>query len=148
MNIHTPLDELGRQRMQAKMDELATGDSKATVSDVLAALTDFDEVRLAALPPFIACGTGTRPAGRVVVAHGALDIPNYAMLSAYFSHGTGTIVLLRIDQRDLGRLRQEDRGAVVVVGHNAGDSVGIVPFVAALRELGQEVTTISGLLQA
>lgn len=148
MNIHTPLDEIGRQRMQAKMDDLATRNPKATVSDVLAALTDFDEVRRAALPPFIACGTGDRPAGRVVVAHGALDIPNYAMLSAYFSHGTGTIVLLRIDQRDLGRLRQEGRGAVVVVGHNAGDSVGIVPFVAALRELGQEVTTISGILQA
>jgi putative NIF3 family GTP cyclohydrolase 1 type 2 len=148
MNIHTPLDEIGRQRMQAEMDRLQASNPKATLADVVETLHHFGEVRHAPLPPFIAHGRDDRPAGRVYVAHGALDIPNYAMLAAYFAHGVDTIVVLRIDQKDLARLRREDGGAVVVVGHNAGDSIGIRPFVSALMKLGLEVVTISGILRA
>jgi hypothetical protein len=146
MNVHTPLDEIGRKRMQDKMDELQARSPKATLGDVLTALQQFDEVRRAPLAPFIACGAEDRPAGKVVVAHGALDIPNYAMLSAYFAHGVDTILVLRVDQKDLARLRQANNGALVVVGHNAGDSVGIVPFVTALRQQGLDIVTISGIL--
>mgnify|MGYP001162894020 CR=1 FL=1 len=145
MNIHTPLDEIGRRRMQTCADELLCRKPDATVGDVLAALLAFDEVCSAPLPPLIAAGSPDRPAGRVIVAHGALDIPDYAMLTAYFDRGYGTAIVLRVTQQDKVRL-QEDGRNLIVTGHNAGDSLGIFPFVTALRERGLEVTTFSGIL--
>jgi hypothetical protein len=147
MNIHTPLDEVGRQRMQDLMDDLGRRAPNATLADAVTALNEFPEVRQAPLPPFIAVGRPDQPAGRVVVAHGALDIPNYAMLMAYFEHGVDTVLVLRIDQRDMIRLKKEGRGSVVVVGHKAGDNIGILPFLSALRQKGLEVFTISGIMQ-
>jgi putative NIF3 family GTP cyclohydrolase 1 type 2 len=145
MNIHTPLDEIGRQRMQTWADELLGQEPRATVGDVLAGLQTFEEVRAARLAPFIAAGAPDGLAGRVIVAHGALDIPDHAMLTAYFEHGYGTAIVLRVTQQDKFRLQQDGRN-VVVVGHNAGDSIGIVPFVSALRQQGLEVTTFSGII--
>lgn len=146
MNIHTPLDEVGRLRMQANMDELTRRTPAATLADVLTALGQFDEVRQAPLPPFIALGEPQQPAGRVVVAHGALDIPNYAMLKAYFDHGVSTVLVLRIDQGTLTRLKKDGRGGLVVIGHKAGDNIGILPFLRVLRQRGLEVFTISGIM--
>jgi hypothetical protein len=147
MNIHTPLDEIGRRRVQSRLDDLAAAHPGATAGDVLHALQEFDEVRNARVPPILAVGSAEAPAGRTLFAHGALDIPNYAMLKAYYAHGIRTVLTLRIGHADLARLRREQMGTLIVVGHMAGDSLGFTPFLAALRHVGLEVTTFSGVIE-
>jgi hypothetical protein len=146
VNLHQPLDEIGRQRLQERVDALQDHNSDATVGDVLRTLMGFPEVDGAAMAPFIAVGAPGAPAGRVVVAHGALDVPNYDMLDAYFRHGVGTVVVLRVSPSNLARLRAEQLGHLIVLGHNAGDSLGFTPFLAALAEEGLEVTAASGVI--
>jgi len=148
MNIHLPLDEIGRQRMQAKIKELLDEKPRASVGDVANVLEQFGEVKNAATRQRIMFGDLDTPAGKVVVSHGALDIPTYPILAAYFSHGVDTVVCLRVQHADLARLRQEKVGSLIVVGHNAGDSLGINPFLTALEAMGLEVTRISGVITA
>ena len=147
MNIHTPLDEVGRRRVQDRLDDLASAQPAATVGDVVQMLHEFPEVRNARVPPILAAGSAEAPAGRALFAHGALDIPNYAMLQAYYAHGVSTILVLRIGTADLARLRREQLGALIVVGHMAGDSLGFSPFLSVLRERGLGVTTFSGVIE-
>lgn len=147
MNIHTPLDEIGRKRVQDRLDGLTVAHPDATVGAVLHALREFGEVRCARVPPILAVGEAGEPAGRVIFAHGALDIPSYAMLQAYYAHGVSTILVLRIGPADLARLRREQMGALIVVGHMAGDSLGFTPFLSELRKTGAEVTSFSGVIE-
>lgn len=147
MNIHLPLDEIGRRLVQDRVDGLLNDNPQATVGDVVNALEAFGEVKNARVPPLIAVGDAEAPAGKVIFSHGALDIPTYSILEAYFSHGVGTVIALRAPIADLARLRRETSGALIVIGHMAGDSLGITPFLAALEEKGLEVTRISGVIE-
>jgi hypothetical protein len=146
MNIHTPPDEIGRQRLQCRFDVLMTENPDATVGDVFQALEEFKEVKNARVRPLLAVGHPDKPAGRVFVAHAALDVPNYAILDAYYSHGVDTILTLRAGQRDLERLRKEKLGALIVIGHMAGDSLGFTSFLARLTRMGLDITTYSGVI--
>ena len=148
MNIHTPLDEIGRQRLQNRFDELSASNPDARVGDVVDTLQEFGEVANARVEPMLAVGERSDRAGRIVAAHGALDIPNYRMLEAYYTHGVSTILTLRVDRGDLIRLRQERPGALVVIGHMAGDSLGFTPFFTACQEMGLDLTTFSGVIRA
>ena len=144
MNIHTPLDEIGRQRLQDRLDILAKEQPGARLTDLLGVLDEFPEVKEARVRPLLAVGEEDAPVGRALFAHGALDIPNFAMLKAYYDHGVDTILTLRIDKGDLARLRQEKPGNLIVVGHMPGDNLGFGPFFDRMRELGLELTTFSG----
>jgi hypothetical protein len=146
MNIHTPLDEIGRARLQRRFDDLTATSPQVTVGDVFEALRQFPEVREARVPPLLAVGQADATAGPVVVSHGALSTPNYDILKAYYTHGVGTVLVLRVSQADLVRLRQEQMGALIVIGHMAGDSLGFTPFLAALADARLEITTYSGVI--
>jgi hypothetical protein len=148
MNIHRPLDEIGRMRFINKVSSAQKKNSKLTLGEMLDVFDEFGEVKKSGQRPFIAPNEPDTLAGRVVVSHGVLDIPNYAVLAAYFAEGVNTIVTLRVSQGDLSRLRRERPGALFVTGHNAGDSVGINPFLAALEAEGIEVTRFSGVIPA
>lgn len=147
MNIHLPLDEVGRHLVQNKVDQFLASQPQATVGDIVNLLEEFGEVKNARVPPQIAVGEAGAPAGKVIFSHGALDIPTYSILNAYFSHGTGTIIALRPPIADLARLRREQQGSLIIIGHMAGDSLGITPFLAALEDMGLDVTRISGVIE-
>ncbi|MBN1314617.1 MAG: hypothetical protein JXA42_04090 [Anaerolineales bacterium] len=146
MNIHTPLDEIGRKRLQDRFDLLVKENDQASVGDVFQALKEFPEVTNAPVDPFIAVGNVDDPAGKIVVAHGALDIPNYPMLEAYYAHGVNTILTLRVSLPDLERLEEKKMGALIVIGHMAGDNLGFTPFLERLRNMGIVVDTFSGVI--
>lgn len=147
MNVHLPLDEVGRKLVQEHVDALLGRRPQATVGDVVDSLYEFAEVQNARVPPRIAVGEADAPAGKVIFSHGALDIPNREILNAYFAHGVGTIIVLRPPIADLERLRQEASGALIVIGHMAGDSLGITPFLSSLEEMGLDVTSFSGVIE-
>lgn len=148
LNIHNPLDELGRRIMdQAVQRSLSAAGPGAKVGDVVGGLMSLPEFRAAPTRPLVALGDPTAPAGKVVVAHGAGTNGRAPVALAYFRHGVGTVVYIHLDPAELLKLRaQAPRSAnLVVAGHIVSDLVGINPFVRALEERGLDIVRASGL---
>ncbi|TMJ05885.1 MAG: hypothetical protein E6H01_02440 [Bacillati bacterium ANGP1] len=146
MNVHAPLDELGRRRMREQVDAVLTR-GRATVGDVVEALRALPEMRAAHTAVQLAMGEGATPVRKVVVAHGAYTNGGYPVARTCFAHGIDLVVYIHIDFGELQRLRAEGRGNLIVTGHLAGDSLGFTPFLRELRERGLEVTTFSGVIE-
>ncbi len=148
VNIHNPLDELGRRIMdEAIRKSVAAAGPGARVSDVVAGLMSLPEFQTAPTRPLVALGDPRNPAGKVVVAHGAGTNGRAPVALAYFRHGVGTVVYIHLDYSEVLKLRaQAPAGAnLVVAGHIASDLVGINPFVRRLEERGLEIVRASGL---
>ncbi len=147
LNIHSPLDEVGRRIMQRTVDEQLAGKPDSTVADVGDALMQLPEYAAARTRMQNPLGSWDAPAGKVVVSHGAYTNGGYPVARAYLTHGVDTICCIHFPLEDAQRLASEGvRGNILVMGHIAGDSVGINPYVARLRESGLEVTTFSGII--
>ncbi|HEY7123992.1 MAG TPA: hypothetical protein VH540_08595 [Ktedonobacterales bacterium] len=147
LNIHAPLDELGRRLMQAKIDARLASQPDATVRDVRDALLEMPEYRASKTAMLVALGEWEAPAGRVAVSHGAYTNGGYHVARAYFLNGVNTVCCIHFPPEDAKRLANEGiKGNLLVMGHIAGDSVGILPYVARLRQEGLEVQTFSGII--
>jgi hypothetical protein len=147
LNIHSPLDEVGRRIMQETVDALLARKPDAMLADVRDALLHLPEYAAARTAMQPALGAWDAPAGKVVVSHGAYTNGGYPVARAYFTHGVDTVCCIHFPLEDAQRLAAEGvRGNLLVMGHIAGDSVGINPCVARLRAEGLEVTTFSGII--
>lgn len=140
MNIHTPLDEVGRKIMAEKIDKRIGGNS--TVQDVISALEEITEFKNAATEITVRLGKAENVAGKVVVSHGAGTNGGYKVAETYFKYGVGTVVYIHINPRDLERLKAEEGGNLIVSGHIASDSVGINPLIRELEKRNVSVTRI------
>lgn len=146
MNIHTPLDEIGRRRMAQAAAALSPVD---TVADLVAHFQEtIGEFANALTPIEVLLGAPGQPLGRIAVSHGAGTNGGYRVAKAYFDHGVDTVVYIHCAPAEVRRLRKEfpEGKALVVTGHIASDSVGINPFIDALRGKGLRVTAISGIV--
>lgn len=143
LNVHNPLDELGRRRMQDAIDKNVGADG--TLSDVVTALNTIPEIKAAPTTVTIKVGKPDSPAGRVVVAHGAGTNGGYDVAKAYFNHGVGTVVYIHCDFGSVQKLRADGKGNLIISGHIASDLAGIMPYIEELRQRGLEVTGISGI---
>jgi len=140
MNIHTPLDEIGRKIMSEQIRSKTRKDS--TVQDVVSALNELNEFRNALTKVKIRVGKPEDPAGEVVVSHGAGTNGGYDIAKTYFKHGVQTIVYIHINPLDLDRIRADNEGNLIITGHIASDSVGINPLIHKLEERDVSVTRI------
>jgi len=140
LNIHTPLDEVGRKIMAAKINSRIRENS--TVQDIVSALEEIPEFRKAVTKIQIRLGKAENPAGRVVVSHGAGTNGGYEVAKTYFRYGIGTVVYIHVRPGDLERLRAEKKINLIVTGHIASDSVGINPLIHELEERNISVTRI------
>jgi putative NIF3 family GTP cyclohydrolase 1 type 2 len=148
LNIHTPLDEIGRQRLAAAVVSLPP---RTTIGDLIRRFVEtFEEFRVAATRVEAFVGRATHPLGRAVVSHAAGTNGGYAVAKAYFEHGVDTVIYIHCRPDDARRLEAEfgEKKTLVVTGHIASDSVGINPYVDRLRDEGLEVTASSGVLRA
>ena len=144
MNIHTPLDAIGRKRMSEQIKSRIRNNS--TVQDIVSALKELVEFKNAITEIRIRLGKAENPAGKVVVSHGAGTNGGYEIAQTYFKHGIGTVVYIHISLVDLEKLRAEGRGNLIVTGHIASDSIGINPLIHELEKRNISVTTI-GIVQ-
>jgi len=146
MNIHTPLDEIGRRRMAEAADAVPTSASVKDLADHLR--QSFGEFRHALTGIEVRVGRPDNTVGRVVVSHGAGTNGGYSVAKAYFDHHVDTVVYIHCRPEDSRRLQADFPNGknLLVTGHIASDSVGINPFIAALRERGLEVTPVSGII--
>lgn len=142
MNIHTPLDEVGRRIMTKQINSRLRKGS--TVQDVVSSLQELPEFKKATTKIKIRLGKPENSAGKVVVSHGAGTNGGYEIAKTYYKHGIGTVVYIHISVGDLEKLKAENRGNLIITGHIASDSVGINPFIHELKK-GVAVTKIGVL---
>jgi len=146
MNIHLPLDEIGRQRMMKQIQSTTEKTPKTRVGDVVASLNKLPEFKRAQTEIKIRLGKASNKAGKVVVSHAAGTNGGYEVAKTYFKHGVGTVVYIHISSADLELLRKEGVGNLIITGHIASDSVGINPFLSALEQKGISIVKI-GVIQ-
>jgi len=140
VNIHTPLDEVGRRIMSEQIHSRINENS--TVQDVVSALKELDEFKNAVTEIKIRLGRAENLVGKVVMSHGAGTNGGYEIAKTYFRQGIGTVVYIHISPVDLEKLRVEGKGNLVVTGHIASDSVGINPLIHELEKRNVSVTRI------
>ena len=145
MNIHAPLDELGRQKMQEVVDETLAHNHQATLGHIAAALNTLPEFQRAFTKVAFAAGRSDTPAGKTIVAHGALTNGGYEVANTWLENGFDTVIYIHCPLAVQKRIAKENKGNLLISGHIVSDLVGINPFVRKLRDLGLEVTGISGI---
>ncbi len=138
MNIHLPLDQIGRQVL---LNTLKTAQIK-TVKDVIRAFEALPEFSNASTRVSLRMGNEQDEAGRIALVFAAGTNGGYPVAKAYFDNGIDTVIYLHIDYEELKRLRENSRGNLIVLGHIAGDSIGINIFVRELRTKELEVVTV------
>ncbi len=146
MNIHAPLDELGRRVMQSAVDVLLLSAPDATLRDVTTVLGMLPAAQRAAVPIEVLLGEPEARAGKVLVCHGAYTNGGDAVARTCFEHGIDTVIYIHIAPGDLESLRRDRRGQLIVTGHILGDAFGISPYISALRSQGLEVEVLSDIL--
>ncbi len=142
MNVHAPLDEIGKRRMMKQVKAATDEKPNATVGDVVASLNELPEFKKAQTEIAIRLGKSSSGAGKVVVSHAAGTNGGYEVAKAYFKHGIGTLIYIHVSPSDLERLRVDAVGNLIVTGHIASDSVGINPFLAELEKRGVDAVPI------
>jgi hypothetical protein len=150
MNIHNPFDEAGRRILQSKIDETAAKTPHWKLKDVLALIEDLPEASYAkeayGINPRIFTGDPEAEASRVVFVHGALSAPHPAIIRFYWQNGFRTVVALHGEFEHLENLRKEREGNLILTGHFLGDSIGMAPFIRAIRKRGLEVVCMGGII--
>src|SRR5579884_1572983 len=127
MNIHLPLDEIGRRVMRDVIAaHLATRTAEATVQDVVTALRSIPEIHDAPTNVMVPIGRLDNPAGQIVVFHGAGTNGGFPVAKALFAHDVRTVVYIHLDPGEADKIRNLGRPDVnvVVSGHIASDLIG------------------------
>lgn len=132
LNIHTPLDELGRRIMVEQIRDECGEDS--TVGDVASALKKLPEFSSAATEIEIRLGSLTNRAGKIAVSHGAGTNGGYEVAKTYFEYGVDTLIYIHVSPQDLKKLKADRKGNLMITGHAASDSVGINPLIRELEK--------------
>ncbi len=146
MNIHLPLDMICRKRFTEVILKHTKDNEEARVKDALDAINTLPEIKLGMTEPMVYVGSSENLLGKWTVAMAGGTNGGAGVAKAYFTHGYSTIFYMHLAESDKKQLARDDTsGNLIATGHIASDSVGIAPFVHALRENGLEVTPISGV---
>jgi hypothetical protein len=146
LNIHQPLDEVGRRILQEVMDDCSRYNPDVTLREVAGAFAALPEFRASPTRVNIAVGEPRARAGRMVMSHGAYTNGGFDIASAYYRHGVDTVTYIHIDPAELVRIRAAGAGQLLIAGHIASDAVGINVYIRALEALGIEVVRVSGAI--
>lgn len=146
LNLHLPLDEVGRQIMVATIDDhLVNLDRAPLVQDAIDALMTLPEFQRAPTRIMVPVGALDNPLGKLAVVHGAGTNGGARIARAYFEAGVGTVLYIHCAGNEVRQLQEEAGGNMIVSGHIASDLVGINRYVQELEARGVEVVRISGL---
>ncbi len=134
LNIHLPCDELMRLKIVDTLDGIEK------VSDIIDNIKDIHEFAKADTEPLVVYGDAEHNINRyaIVIAAGTNGGAEIAKL--YFEAGIDTIIYLHISNEELAKLKASAiDGNLVILGHLAGDSLGLNIFADKLEEEGLEV---------
>jgi putative NIF3 family GTP cyclohydrolase 1 type 2 len=138
LNIHLPIDQVTRDFLLGAIRR-----SRArTVGDLIQSLEDTTEFAHAKTRIEARVGSTSNPLGRWALVFAAGTNGGYPVARAYFDSGIDTVIYLHIEYDELVKLRREGKGNLVVLGHMAGDSIGINLFLKQLRRKGVDADTL------
>lgn len=139
VNIHQPSDEFMRRKILEKI----TSGSTEYVSDIVnsvESITEFKNAETRVEPIF---GSVNNMVGRWVLAVAAGTNGGYPIAKIYFQHGIRTVIYLHIDYNDLLKMQEEQLlGNLIILGHLAGDSMGLNALADKLEEKGIETVRL------
>lgn len=146
MNMHLPLDELGRQIMVSTIEEHVLQLERAPkVQDAVDALMTLPELAQADTQIMVPVGAVDNPLGKLAVVHGAGTNGGARVATAYFEHGIDTVIYIHCAGEEIARLREAGQGNLIVSGHISSDLIGINRYVAQIESRGVQVVRMSGL---
>ncbi len=138
MNIHLPIDQVTRDFLLGAIQRSGA----KTVGELVDKLEKIPEFRKANTRIEVRLGERKDRLGNWVLVFAAGTNGGYPVAKAYFDHGVDTVVYLHVDYDELLRLRKEAKGSLIVLGHMAGDSIGINLFLQKLRAKGVKADTL------
>jgi putative NIF3 family GTP cyclohydrolase 1 type 2 len=138
MNIHLPIDQVTRDFLLGAIQRSGA----ETVGELVESLSRIPEFARAKTRIEVRMGEAKNPLGNWVLVFAAGTNGGYPVANAYFGAGVDTVIYLHIDYEELVRLRKEARGNLVVLGHMAGDSIGINLFLRELKKKGVTTDTL------
>lgn len=141
MNIHLPIDQITRDYL---LDFIKSSNVKR-IGELIQSLESIREFSEAATRIDLAIGNKDNPIGKWVLVFAAGTNGGYPVAKAYFDNGIDTVIYLHIDPEDLLKIRKDCKGNLIVLGHVAGDSIGINMFISELTKHGLEVSKIGVL---
>jgi putative NIF3 family GTP cyclohydrolase 1 type 2 len=142
VNIHQPCDEYMRQVI---LKAIKSGRTEH-VSDIVKSIGEIPEFGNAATRVEVKLGSEKNRAGHWALVVAAGTNGGYNIAKAYIQHGVSTVIYLHVDYGELIKLREENlEGNLIIMGHLAGDSVGLNGLGDRLERLGVE-TVRMGIL--
>ncbi len=142
INIHLPCDELMRQEILARLNSKID-----RVKDIVASVEQIYEFKRADTRVKVVYGDEDAKVSKYMLVVAAGTNGGYNIAKAYFEHGYDTVIYLHISPEDLARIKTSNlRGNLVILGHLAGDSLGMNRLADALTRKGIEVVKL-GLIE-
>ncbi len=139
VNIHLPCDELMRRTILAQLKSSRI----EKVSDIKPSVELIPEFKNAATEVQVPYGDPSSKAGKYALVVAAGTNGGYPVAKAYFEHGISTVIYLHVNGEDLAKLKEDKvKGNLVILGHLAGDSVGLNQLADALERDGVEVVKL------
>jgi putative NIF3 family GTP cyclohydrolase 1 type 2 len=136
MNIHQPCDEYMRKVILNKINSTKI----KYVADIVRLVEELPEYKNAGTRVEVIYGSAKNEAGRwsLVVAAGTNG--GFPIAKAYFDYGVSTVIYLHLDYNDLTKIYEEKlKGNLIVLGHLAGDSIGLNALADKLEDKQIEV---------
>jgi hypothetical protein len=134
VNIHQPCDEFMRRIIMTKIKSIKCN---GRVSNLLKVVQEIPEFRNAITRPLVALGSMRNNVGRMALVLAAGTNGGYRIAKLYYENDITTVIYLHIDPGEAARLRSEKvKGNLVLLGHLAGDSIGLNAFADKLERCG------------
>ena len=122
VNIHQPCDEYARRIISQKIHER----NPNLVAEIITALEEIPEFRIADTKIQVVYGNSDSFVGKWVAVIAAGTNRGFLVAKNYFENGISTVLYFHIDYNDLVKLRESNiQGNLVILGHLAGDSIGM-----------------------
>ncbi|OLC85066.1 MAG: hypothetical protein AUJ08_03265 [Thaumarchaeota archaeon 13_1_40CM_3_50_5] len=139
VNIDQPCDEYMRQVI---LRAIKSGKTEF-VSDIVRSISKIAEFKNAATRVQVRLGGEKNRAGHWALVVSAGTNGGYHIAKAYLQHGVSTIIYLHVDYNDLTKMREDKLdGNLVVMGHLAGDSIGLNGLAGRLEHSGVETIRV------
>jgi len=148
LSLHTPADIIGEAIVQKHLDGKFADKPDTKLGEITEALEELGEYKNSSRKPVIRVGSKDSYAGKIYVLMSGLTGPGAGVLKQYFEGGVGTLILMHIPEADVKAIKEHAHGNVIVAGHMSSDSLGMNKIADKWREMGVEVTMMSGVVDA
>jgi putative NIF3 family GTP cyclohydrolase 1 type 2 len=140
LNIHQPCDEYMRRIILKK---IKSENKFQNISDIIKSVQEIPEFRNADTQPKALYGSLKNEVRRWALVLAAGTNGGSSIAKLYYQYGISTVIYLHIDYADLVKLKEEKiQGNLVVLGHLAGDSIGLNALGDALEANGIEAVRL------